>query len=266
MRAGIERVGDTVVVRSALQYRAPDEPTAVFYGLAHRLHLALKQHAADLSRRAVYIDLGYWGRRDGGRFLGFHKISVDARHPTAYFQRRSHDSSRIEALGQAMEEWRGPGRHILLAGMGPKAALVEGFPQNGWERDAIAQIRKVSDRPIIFRPKPSDAGAQPVAGTTFDRTFKTGPLAPLLENCHAIVTHHSNVGVEALQAGVPVFTAEGVALPLGLADLSRIETPKQPSDAERMQWLADVAWCQWSVAEMAEGLPWRHLKDEGLVP
>ena len=264
MLEGIRRVGDPVVLMSAASYRTPDAPVAIFYGLSGNLGRCFREYRKAPGMKAVYIDLGYWGRRASGRFNGYHKISVNNRHPTAYFQKRRHDDSRLAALGLELQPWRKPGRHILLAGMGPKAARCEGFASCEWERATIAKLRAVTDRPILYRPKPNWPGARPLPGAEFDRTYQTGGLEPVLQDAHAVVTHHSNVGVEALQFGVPVFTEAGVATPMASGPLTGIEKPKRPST--RKQWLADVSWCQWSVAEMREGLAWRYLKDENLVP
>ena len=42
-----------------------------------------------------------------------------------------------------------------------------------------------------------------------------------------------------------------------------IEAP--PTLSNRLEWASNIAYCQWSIAEMKAGLPWQHLKSEGLV-
>ena len=84
-----------------------------------------------------------------------------------------------------------------------------------------------------------------------------------LKGAWAVVTHHSNVAVDGLLQGIPAFCWQGVAAPLSSQDLTKIETPVYPDGRE--QWTADIAWCQWSIAEMKAGLPWLHLKSEGLI-
>lgn len=265
MSQGILKAGDTPMLTSSAHYRSPaDCDVAVFYGLASNNARMFRDFKA-LKKPAVYIDLGYWGRREGGRLSGYHKISVGARHPTAYFQKRHHDASRLNRFGLRPQPWR-QGDAILLAGMGPKAAGAEGFDPNQWETWAVAELRKATERPILYRPKPNWETARKIAGTTWAAVGKDGDIGDALEGVWAVVSHHSNANVEALQLGVPSFTFGGVALPLSESRLSKIESPLKPDFAERCQWLADIAWTQWSVAEMAEGAPWRHLKEEGLVP
>lgn len=257
MYAGIRAMGHRARLLPETAYQGPEHDVAVFYGYTATLRRVMADYRAS-GRKAVYIDLGYWGR-EGQR--GYHKVVVNARHPTEYFQNRKHDDSRLGRFGLSPKRWR-EGRHILLAGMGDKAAGAEGFRVEAFERDAIAALRHVTDRPIIYRPKPSWLMAQPIDGTIYSP--KSHDLNAIMAGAHAVVTHHSNVAVEGLIAGVPAFCWKGVATPLALQDLARIEVPLYPDGRE--QWAADVAWTQWSIDEMDRGLAWRYLKDEGLVP
>lgn len=267
MYNGIKRAGgEKVHISSVTGTLDMSIPVAVFYGLSGPLAPLFEQYKARAAEgyRAVYIDLGYWGRRAGGTFMGYHKVSVNARHPTRYFQARQHGSDRAGRLG--LELTRNPNHHadaILLAGMGAKAAIYEGYQPEQWERVAIQQIRQHTDRPIYYRPKPSWKEAQPIDGTVFAPA--PAPLDELLSQCYAVVTHHSNVACDGLLAGVPCLVWDGVATVLGHQEFRDIERPRLPSQERRQQWLQDVAYCQWTLEEMREGRVWRHLKDEGLL-
>jgi hypothetical protein len=263
MAEGISRCGDRVTRLTESQYRCPEFDVAVFYGLAGRLERVFKDYPR-AGKPAVYIDLGYWGRLDGGKRAGFHKFSVNSRHPTAYFQNRRHPSDRAKRFNLRLRPWQRNGRHILIAGMGPKACAVEGLHPLVWETRAVRMLRQVTQRPIIYRPKPSWDGARPIAGVGFSDPKVETDVCAVLKGCWAVVTHHSNVAVDGLLAGVPAFCAQGVAVPMGLSDVSLIEAPLYPDN--RARWVNDVAYTQFNVAEMREGLPWRHLKDEGLIP
>lgn len=258
MLAGINRTGDRAALIPFQEYRSPEHDACVFYGYVPDLQKIMADYNA-AGRPAVYIDLGYW-KREG--LTGYHKIAIGARHPTAYFQRRKHDDSRVKALGVSIAPWRKRGKHILLAGMGAKASVIaEHLEFESFERDALAMITQYSNRQVVYRPKPSCKNSRPLPGTVYSP--KEQDLARVLRDCHAVVTHHSNVAVDALVAGVPVFCWHGVAAPLGSQDLTKIKTPQYPDN--RAQWLNDVSYTQFSVPEMAQGVAWRHLKDEGLL-
>lgn len=261
MKAGIFASGDRATIRSSNDFCGPDAPVAVFYGFDDRLRAIFRAYR-EVGLTVIYVDLGYWGRRVDGRYRGYHKLALNGRHPNSYFDRVTHDSSRAAKLGIKVRPWSTGGGHILLAGMGPKAAEVEGLMPYEWERATIAALKKVTDRPIIYRPKPSALGAMPLEGADFSPPSQE--IEEALVGCWAVVAHHSNACVDGLIAGVPAFCSDGAALPMGLSDIGMIESPRYPDG--RIDWVANLAWTQWTIAEMTAGLPWRHLKSEGLVP
>lgn len=234
----------------------------VLYGLEGNMPLIFRHYAT--RKWAIYVDLGYWGRREGGRFTGYHKVAVNGRHPTAYFRTPQHDRKRISHFPDLLASpWRDDqdGHHVLVCGMGDKGALAEGFHPEAWERSAIHMIRQHSERPIVYRPKPSWKEAKPIEGTIFSP--HTTVLEKELEGAWAVVSHHSNACVDALVAGVPVFCDEGVAKPLSSPSPSQIERCLYPEG--RDAWMADLAYTQWTPAEMEAGEPWLHLRNEGLI-
>lgn len=256
---GLKRIGEKVNIQTSTSYNGVNSEYAVFYGLSSGLHKIFndyKRHGT-----AIYIDLGYWHRRIRTRYDGYHKIIVNSRHPTDYFQRLTHDSKRFKELHIKIVPWRKKDGPILLAGMSAKAAIAEDLPPFAWEKEALRRLLKLTDRPVIYRPKPNCIQSRPLPGAGYN---KKGDLQIALQNCHAVVTRHSNTAVDAVLAGVPVFCMKGAASVMGHQDLSLIETPFYPDN--RKQWASDLAWCQFTTAEIASGLPWRHLKDEGLIP
>lgn len=239
---------------------------AVFYGLEGSM-LDIFRHYRDTQRAAVYVDLGYWGRREGGRFTGYHKVVVNARHPTAYFRaRRAGLPSRFDRFRIQPAPARYSQGLILLAGMGDKGALAEGRAPEEFERQMIEEIRRHTARPIMYRPKPSWKTSRPIGGTIHSPRDRDIPWPQI----SAVVTHHSNVAVEGLLEGLPTWCWSGVAAPLAHQSLANIGVTEHgwatvPSIEERLAWCEDIAYTQWSVAEMASGACWRHLLDEELV-
>jgi len=259
MVAGARAQGETVDILSEKQYKKDHADTydaAIFWGYVEIMQTIMNDFNAR-EKPVVYLDLAYWER-------GTHyKVSIGARHPTKYFQNFPHNDSRLQRWGVKLEsKWVDDGT-ILLVGMGPKAAWAEKQePVESWEKNAIANLKRCTDRPIIYRPKPSQHYGKPIAGTTFDVTT---PLEKALRSSWATVTHHSNVAVEGVVLGVPTFAWSGVAVPMGLQDFGCIEVPYRPDIDTVQEWLNDVSYCQWSMDEMKDGTCWRHLRSEGLV-
>lgn len=254
MAAGIEACGDQVML-SADWIPVAMADCAVGYGWRYPDVFEAYREAGSAF---VYIDLGWWERKPHGNEMGgYHKVVVNEREPMAYFRRGS-ASDRFARFGLSVQPWRSTGSHILLGGMSAKSAKTRGYAPQEWERDAIRRIREVSDRPIWYRPKPSWGEATPIEATRFSGPGES--IAAALRDCWAVVTLHSNVAVDALLAGVPVHCQHGVGAALSVASLAEIEAPALPEGRERL--MADIAYVQWSVAEMRSGECWAHLKRE----
>lgn len=232
---------------------------AIFYGLRQGLQDVFNRYGQD--RMALYVDLGYWQRKPiHDPFGGYHKVAINALHPTAYF-RRGHPADRLHQTGPRVKPWRGTGDHIIVAGMSDKSAEVNGYQPEEWERWAIDKLSQHTDRRIIYRPKPSWKDARPITGARFDQAGTD--IRPHLQNVWAVVTHHSNAAVDAIVEGIPTYCQAGVGSLLSIPDLSAIEQNVEPPDREG--FLADLAYTQWSVAEMESGACWDYLRAEGLV-
>lgn len=260
MSAGINKFGDTSLIRKEEFYAGPHADGVVFYGLYGKIKTAFMDYKR-AGKKAVYVDLGYWNRTEGGKLYGYHKVAINSRHPTAYYQRRSFPADRFARLGVKVEPWNKTGTHILIAGMGAKAADCEGFKPNEWEEAACRELRLYTDRPIMYRPKPSWRHATPIEGTLYSTWPHT--LEEALTDCWAVVSHHSNVCVDAILAGVPAFCYHGVAAEMGQRDLSLIESPIYPDG--RYEWACNIAYTQWRPDEMRSGACWKFLREEGIV-
>ena len=259
---GIDAAGDRFEEMPDEQYRGNlgHHSTIVFYGYENKTPQIMRDAIA-AGKKVVFVDLGYWGRREGGRYRGYHKVAINARHPTEYIQRLyGFDVPRERRIVPLIHPWKQPGKNILLAGMSERAANSIGFQANEWELKTIERIRKYTDRPIIYRAKPSWRGATPLPGTRFDGT---PTIKASLESCHIVVSHHSNVCCDALFLGVPVYCEDSAAKPMGIDDIAKIETPVRPEN--RDEWMRALSWCQFSVAEIRSGFMWSTLKKQGLI-
>lgn len=158
------------------------------------------------------------------------------------------DWTRWHALGIDLKPWRASGRHILVCpsrGMGWPKIMRQ--PRN-WTESVVAQLRKVTDRPIKVRPHP---------GNWKMRKPKV-PLAEDLKNAWACVIWGSTAGVHALIAGIPVIRCapHWICAEAAGSEISEIERPPMP---ERRHALIRLASAQWSLDEIAGGFAIRRL-------
>ena len=263
---GLRRLGYRANIINSLHYKKVNADIAVFYGLACGLDRVMREYSEHKSARACYVDLGYYHRRlDKHRYTGYHKISVDSRHPDSYFMREDMPDDRWQQLaklgGLEIKPWRSGGSDILIAGMSEKASRAEGLRPLEWESNAAREIAKHTKRKIRLRPKPNCLKSKPIPGTIWHdvRSLEKG-----LHDVHAVAARHSNVCVDALLEGIPIFCDEGISKSMGLPDLSRIEKPYYPPNRE--QFMHNLAYQQWRVDEFADGSPFVYLQHIGVIP
>lgn len=168
-------------------------------------------------------------------------------------QINSMPGDRWAALGVKLRPWTdNKNGHILVAHQHTPA--YNNHDRQPWFHETIRLIKNRTDRQIIVRPHPRDRkrNALPPGGLISNRSFRED-----LESAWAVVTYDSNMAVDALMYGVPVFTAgKTKADPLACRDIELINDPPKP---DRQQWAHDLAYAQFNVNELRAGLPWIHL-------
>jgi len=212
--------------------RPPDDgqPFAI-YGQTWTANGNLPRALAE--RRPVFlVDNGYWMPGRGLR-SGYYRITYRGLAPIFL------KGAPAPRARPAMRPWRKRGRHVLIAMPGDGYGSTVGLDMTAWKATIVAEVTKYTDRPIRVRDKPG----------YWERPSR--PLAADLSNCWALVTHSSNVAVDAVLAGVPVIVAEtNPAAPVGVTDLARIEEPICP---DRDEWWASLLAQQYMLPEMRGG-------------
>lgn len=257
---GAKTVGYECKLIDKEKYKGVRSSAAAFYGLWGNSREIMRQYV-DAGKKVIFFDLGYWGRVDGGRLNGYHRIAIDHNHANFDIDHRC-SPDRFKKFRIDTKKFDHKGEYILLCGQSEKAAWVYNMKPEEWEIKTIEEIRKHTDRPIYYLPKNSWKDKKPIPGTE----YCTGDFNEYLTNCWAVVTHHSNSGVHALSQGKPVFTDDGISKVLvGDMDLSRIEHPTYITEDERDIFLFNVAYWQWSVGEIRSGIMFEVLKERGLL-
>ena len=182
MYDGARKLG--IEAKTVIGFETPAADVGIAYGWGYP---QLFEKYRQAGGHFIYVDLGWWNRKPLQDVLGgFHKVVVDAREPAAYF-RRNFPGDRFARTGLAVAPWRQTGGHVLVAGMSEKLAGTRGFKPQEWENRAVALIRRICPgRPIWYRPKPSWAGAWPIAGTIYSPPSQ--PLERALADCWAVVS------------------------------------------------------------------------------
>ena len=204
---------------------------------------ACRAHGRDF----YYIDTGYFGNPVKGKL--YHRIT---RNDVQYFGPiMDRPDDRLAQTGIGFKKFRG-GTNILLAPPSQKLLMMYDIDLETWLNNTIEEIKKYTDRPIVIRKKQSRAVRM---------TEDTMEMA-LAQDVHCLVTFSSIAAGEALLLGKPAITlGPNAAAPLCSQSISEIENPKIPTLDEVKTWAANLAYNQFTEAEMRNGTAWRILND-----
>ena len=195
------------------------------------------------------------------------KVGLNGINRTAYFGEPGNDGSRANQLGLVCKPWRSDGDFILVCGQHNKSLQWQDMPSmRSWFIQTYHEIRKHTERPIMFRPHPRcrlehiELGLKHVyrqdpkkidgSYDDFDMTF---------DRIHATVSYSSNPGIHSILNGVPAFVGtSSLAYDVGndIDFMHDIENPMMP---DRTQWLNDYAHTEYTIEEIAQGMPLNFL-------
>lgn len=200
----------------------------------------------EAGRLVLVIEKGFV-KRDEYYHVGFNGLNG-----RASFRNADMPPDRWDKLGVELKDWK-RGEHVLLCGQVPWDASVQYTKHIQWCQQTMAKLRKLTNRPIRFRPHPKANVNYGIYGE-----ISTASLEEDLKDAHAVVTFNSNSAVEAVIEGIPIFAEDmgSMAYEVATNQLALIATPKMP---KRINWACDLAYAQWNLEEMERGEPWQHL-------
>lgn len=131
---------------------------------------------------------------------------------------------------------------------------------NSWLTDTVEKIRKYTERPIVVRPHPrysikinipnikvENPKAVPGTYDDFDLDYR---------KFHCVVNHNSGPGVQAAMNGVhTICDQSSLAWPISIS-FSEIENPPVK---DRTDWFIELCHTEWTVDEIAQGIPLKRL-------
>lgn len=198
------------------------------------------------------------------------KVGLNGINRDAYFGDSGNNNARSNALGLLLKPWRTNGEYILICGQHDKSLQWQGMPSmSNWLMQTISEVRKHTDRPIIFRPHPRRP--LPHIEKEFKNVYRQDPQHVKdtyddfdmgFDNVWATISYSSNPGIHSIIEGVPAFVStHSLAYPVG-NDIDFLHDIEQPVMPDRTQWLNDYAHTEWTLDEIAQGLPLKNLTSE----
>ncbi len=146
---------------------------------------------------------------------------------------------RLGVFKNFPQQWRNDGEKILIVEPGPFAAAVFHIDLNTWKYDVEKEIRKYSDKKIVFREK-------------VDKKIRSNLYKEFCdEDYYCVVNLNSNAATEAIWAGIPVITlGKHITNAVSKSKLSDINNLAKPNLAN---WLCMLSYSQFTYEELTNG-------------
>ena len=197
------------------------------------------------------------------------KVGLNGINRDAYFGDSNNDDSRKRLLGLEVKPWRTSSKYILLCGQHDKSLQWQDMPRmSNWFLNTYEEIRKHTDRPIIFRPHPRCRLEHIERGLTHvtrqeprhvNGTYDSFDMG--FNDIHCTISYSSNPGIHSIIEGVPAFVSTH-SLAYDVAnDIDFLHDIEQPLMTDRTQWLNDYAHTEYTVDEISQGIPLKRLTD-----
>ena len=191
------------------------------------------------------------------------KVGINGINKDATFPKGNNNSDRATQFGLELKPWNTDGSKIVICTQHDKSEQWTNMPTiNQWVGNMVNDIRAYTDKEIIIRPHPrckiNIPGVRTIIPKQIPGTYDDFDLE--FDDVYAVVNWSSNPATQAVMAGIPVYTGpSSLAWDVSIKDLQNINDPKLHY---RTQWLNNLAYTEWSVPEISQGIPIKHLTSE----
>lgn len=184
-----------------------------------------------------------------------------------FYHKENYDLDRPRKLGIELKNLYNFGENVLICGQHSKSQQWnKNLKPETWLENVIQEVKKHTDRKIIFRPHPRDfewckslprIGAeiripQKIAGT-YDDFDHVEDFA----RAHIVLNLLGNTAIQAALSNIPVYTSkDSLAYPISIKNLENLENPES---VDKNEWLLKICHCEWTLEEISQGNPLDNL-------
>ena len=222
-----------------------------------RMNENVYNHYRNLNKPVFIIEVGALDRGRTWKISANH-ISTDG----IYANTENIDYDRARKLGIELQGAKiSRNESILIVGQHERSLQWRSQPTTRtWLTQKIAEIRKYTDRPVIFRPHPRHPiGTAPIPGVIFEKPTKLADTYDKFDigfNHHCVINHNSGPGIQAALAGTPIICDRtSLAYPLS-QQISKIDDVFLP---DRQNWFHQILHTEWTVDEIRQGIPQKRI-------
>lgn len=181
-----------------------------------------------------FIDSGYTNFVESNK--KWHRLVPNHLHYGKYFD------APVDRLGNFSKfpiPWRETGDKILIIEPGQFAADIFHVEIKQWRYDIESELRKYTDKKIVFREKTPKKQRAPLYKHLLD------------EDYYCLLSINSNAATEAIWAGIPVITLDKhITNPISRNKISDINDLLKPNLAT---WLCMLSYSQFTYDELLDG-------------
>jgi hypothetical protein len=188
-----------------------------------------------------FIDSGYTNFLESNK--KWHRLVPNHLHHGKVFDA---PADRLTAFPVFPRPWRSTGDKILIIEPGPFAAGIFHVDINTWKYNVEAELRKYTDKPIVFREKTN-------------KKIRTSLYQHLCdEDYYCTISINSNSATESIWAGVPAITLD--------RHISNLVTRNKLSDVNNLyrdnlgHWLTMLSYSQFTYDELLDGTAVKIIK------
>lgn len=153
---------------------------------------------------------------------------------------------RLGCFKEFPKVWRNDGHKILIIEPGKFSASTFNVNIEQWKKDTLSELRKYTDKPIVFREK-------------FSKKVRTNLYRELLnEDYYCVVNINSNAATESIWAGIPVITlSRHITNSVSKSNISDINDLYRPHLGN---WLCTLSYSQFTYEEIVNGTAGKIVK------
>ncbi len=171
------------------------------------------------------------------------------------------DFDRPKKLGVTLapiKENRRP--EIMIATQHQRSLQWQGQPaMSDWARSTVEKVRQYSDRKIVVRPHPRSPISLNIPGVAVGMPRQIAGTYDDFDidyNCHCVINHNSGPAVQAAIHGTPIICDTSSLAGEISGKFEDIENIKLP---DREDWFLRLCHTEWTVSEIAQGIPMQRL-------
>lgn len=189
------------------------------------------------------------------------RLSVNNVNRLGYFGQGPIDNDRPKKLGIELKPIRLKRRSEILIACQHKQSLQwpNTMSTESWITDTVKKLKTKTDRDIVIRPHPRCAINPNIPGVSINyprKILNTYDDFDFDTDYHAVINYNTGPAIAAAINGTPVICDQSsLAFPVS-DDIDNIEDPRLEN---REQWLIDLSHKEWTIEEIADGIPQQRL-------